>query len=882
MAAPPSPQLNAALAGRYEIVRELGAGGMATVYLARDLRHDRHVALKVLKPELGAVLGVERFLSEIRVTANLQHPNILPLFDSGEAEGLLFYVMPFVDGETLRARLTREKQLPVADAVRIATAIGGALQYAHRHGVIHRDLKPENVLLHEGQPLIADFGIALAVSNAGGTRITQTGLSLGTPQYMSPEQATGDRAIDGRTDIYSLGAVLYEMFAGDPPHTGSTAQAIIAHLLTEQPRSVRAARAAVPEHVADAVEVALAKLPADRWSTAQEFVAALEAPGAATHAPTRSRARRSRTMTVALTALASGVAIGATAATVYLSGRTAGRGGSGPARFAFTLGDDKIVLPASSMSSMAISRDGRLVAAVAAMPSAPSAIYLRSLSEPRARLLEGTEGADQPFFSPDGKWIAFIAGRKLMKVKVEGGTPVPVVDVLNGSGATWVTNDQLVYEMTSRLAVIPASGGAPRLLGALDSARGEVEQRWPVALPDGNTILYSSSTGSLPTSHLGIATVSDGRSERLDIPGTAPLGYVDGAIVYVAPEGTLMAVPFDLHRRHARGAPVALADHIWLNPIGAANAALAPNGTLLYQPGSPLQNVVLRDSAGHEQQLPVQPAAYTYPRLSPDGKRIALTVGSRGRSDVWIYTIADATLARLTSEGGLNERPEWSPDGSTVIYRSDQGGRSAIWKRPADASAPAAPLLSIPGAQIWEAVFSPDGQALVYRTGAIGRGDIFYRRLFGDTTPHAIAASRFGEWHPRVSPDGRWVAYASDEAGTYQVYVQPFPGPGARVQISTDGGGMPVWSRDGKRLYYAVDENLIAATLSFGGSVAVTKRTKVMTANFLVALNRGHAVFDVTADGGLLFVKPTGESQMMMVLNWEDELRAALAKPGTT
>src|SRR5687767_13127548 len=251
--------LGAALQGRYTVDREIGRGGMATVYLARDVRHNRAVALKVLNPELGAVLGVERFLAEIEVTANLQHPNLLPLFDSGEASGMLFYVMPFVQGESLRARLDREKQLPVDEAIRITTAIAGALDYAHRHKVIHRDLKPENILLHEGQPMVADFGIALAVSKAGGSRITQTGLSLGTPQYMSPEQATGDRVIDGRTDIYSLGAVLYEMLTGEPPHTGNTSQAIIARMLTEKPRSVRTTRPNVPEYIEWAVERALEK-----------------------------------------------------------------------------------------------------------------------------------------------------------------------------------------------------------------------------------------------------------------------------------------------------------------------------------------------------------------------------------------------------------------------------------------------------------------------------------------------------------------------------------------------------------------------------------------------------------------------------------------------
>ena len=252
--------LAAALSDRYEITREIGAGGMATVYLARDLKHDRQVAVKVLRPELGAVLGVERFLAEIKVTANLQHPNLLPLFDSGEASGLLFYVMPYVDGESLRARLDRETQLPVDDAIQIATAVANALDYAHAHGVIHRDLKPENVLMQAGQPVIADFGIALAVSKAGGARVTQTGLSLGTPQYMSPEQATGDRSVDGRTDIYSLGAVTYEMLTGEPPHTGKSAQSIIAKLMTEEVRPLTVLRRNVPPHVDAAVRRALEKL----------------------------------------------------------------------------------------------------------------------------------------------------------------------------------------------------------------------------------------------------------------------------------------------------------------------------------------------------------------------------------------------------------------------------------------------------------------------------------------------------------------------------------------------------------------------------------------------------------------------------------------------
>ena len=288
----PLPRLSEALADRYRLEKELGAGGMATVYLAQDLKHNRKVAVKVLRPELAAVIGAERFLSEITTTANLQHPHILPLFDSGEADGFLFYVMPYVEGETVRDRMNREKQLPVADAVRIASEVASALDYAHRHNVIHRDIKPENILLHDGSALVADFGIALAASKAGGTRMTETGMSLGTPHYMSPEQAMGEREISARSDVYALGCVLYEMLCGEPPFMGPTAQAIIARVVTETPRSLTAQRHTIPPQVEGAVLTALEKLPADRFATAAEFAAALSSPTYASRATTVPGGRR--------------------------------------------------------------------------------------------------------------------------------------------------------------------------------------------------------------------------------------------------------------------------------------------------------------------------------------------------------------------------------------------------------------------------------------------------------------------------------------------------------------------------------------------------------------------------------------------------------------
>ncbi len=376
------PRLAEALADRYRIERELGAGGMATVYLAQDLKHDRKVAVKVLRPELAAVIGADRFLSEIKTTANLQHPHILPLFDSGvtgagssesggvhatgtppnsQLQTFLYYVMPYVEGESLRDRLTREKQLPVADAVRIATEVAGALEYAHQHGVVHRDIKPENILLHGGHALVADFGIALAASKAGSTRMTETGMSLGTPHYMSPEQAMGEREITARSDIYALGCVLYEMLTGDPPFTGSTAQAIVARVLTESPRSITIQRHTIPERVEAAVLTALEKLPADRFASAAEFAEALASQGtmAGRHDGRTVARKAGRAPARRIAAILPwGIAVVAVAG---LAWSRWSRPSPPVTRLALALPEDQRLAPLNTGLRLAISHDGRRI-----------------------------------------------------------------------------------------------------------------------------------------------------------------------------------------------------------------------------------------------------------------------------------------------------------------------------------------------------------------------------------------------------------------------------------------------------------------------------------------------------------------------------------------
>jgi len=420
----PISRLNAALEGRYTIERELGEGGMATVYLADDLKHERKVALKVLKPELAAVVGAERFLAEIKTTANLQHPHILPLFDSGEADGFLFYVMPYVEGETLRDRLDRERQIPVQEAVKITTDLAEALDYAHRQNIIHRDIKPANILMHEGRPLIADFGIALAVGAAGGGRLTETGLSLGTPYYMSPEQATGDQFVGSATDTYALGAVLYEMLTGDPPYMGSTAQAVLGQIIAGEAVSATKKRASVPANVDAALRCALEKLPADRFTSAQDFVRALgdehfrygelATVGAGDALGPWNRLTLAMTTLAALLALTLGWSLLRTEPPAPVI------------RVAVVVPEEQSFR--ASAETFDLSRDGSFMVYRGSNAQGEPQLWLRRWDALDAAPITGTNGANQPAISPDGREVAFRAGRSLRVVPLDGGVSRTLTD----------------------------------------------------------------------------------------------------------------------------------------------------------------------------------------------------------------------------------------------------------------------------------------------------------------------------------------------------------------------------------------------------------------------------------------------------------------------
>jgi eukaryotic-like serine/threonine-protein kinase len=890
MSSPPS-RISGALSGQYRLEAEIGAGGMATVYLADDLRHDRKVAVKVLRPELAAVIGAERFLAEIKLTANLQHPHILPLFDSGEADSFLFYVMPFVQGESLRDRLTREKQLPVDEAVRLACEVASALDYAHRHGVVHRDIKPENILLHDGRALVADFGIALAASKASGARMTETGMSLGTPHYMSPEQAMGEREITARSDVYALGAVLYEMLTGDPPFTGSTAQAIVARVVTESPRPLLPQRHTIPAHVETAVLTALEKLPADRFATAAQFSEALthptatptrpmantSSPQAATSlAPLRSRLRDPLVLGLAVATLAS---LGLAATRLR---HPAADQPLPPIRFAVT-GSDSGPITANFPWPAAISPDGGTLVYAVEERGGGTSLYSRRSDQLEGRPIPGTAGAGQPLFSPDGQWLAFEASGKEKKVRLDGSAPVTIANGAAANGADWTTTGELVIGSTGKahgLSHVNVAGGEPVQFTRPDSAKRELDHLWPIALPDGRTVVFTIWSGALATARLAMASLDGDAISELGLKGVRPLAVLDGALVYLQADGAVMAVSLDPSRKRVKERPVPVLDPVTVNAANNGNSAVfvSRGGALVTGVGTHRARLSWIGRDGVSRPVSREVRDFVQPRLSPDARRIAVIVADGSKSDIWIHDLETGTLSRLTTVETVTSL-EWTRDGTRVVYSA--GGsesRAAIWAQSVDAAAAPEVLVDIPSLSPL-ADISPDGQWLLLQSLVENTWDVLRIPLDSTQKQRAFSASRESDLTPRFSPDGRWAAVATDESGAFEVYVRSFPEPTVKVQVSVGGGTGPVWSADGTRLYYTSGSAIMEARLATGSLVRVVSRDTAFALIRAGSVFFGQANFDVSRDGSRIVI-PVSQSEtyrLIVVPNWLTEFRQRLA-----
>jgi serine/threonine-protein kinase len=868
-------QLNAVLSGRYDIEREIGAGGMATVYLARDLRHDRMVALKVLRPELGAVLGSERFLSEIKVTAKLQHPHLLPLFDSGEANGLLYYVMPFIEGESLRERLQRERQLPVDEALDITIAVASALDYAHRQGVIHRDLKPENILLHDGEPLVADFGIALAIKVAAGSRVTQSGLAVGTPQYMSPEQAMGDRTIDARSDIYSLATMLYEMLVGDPPHTATSTQAVIAKVLTERPASSRLYRDKVPEAVDDALQTALAKLPADRFASAAEFGAALTA--ARQMMGTRIIDARSAWLTRPGQRLASRAWLiaGIGILGLIIAALSWPRADDTPISYMFEETFEPVDLPEVNGSAIALSRDGSQLAYVG-WSGPTEALFIRSLAGLNSRVLRGTERGFTPTFSPDGHSIGFSAEGKIKKIPVAGGVATVVSD--SGWAPTWTDRGEILFVINDEIWRVPENGGS-RTLVARPDAEHAYRYGAPYALPGGRAALIEIwKKADLTTPTLGVVSIPDGKVTELGVLGLNPRYAPGGFIVYALPGGAVYAAPFSVRRGKITGSAVQVLEGVSVKIAGATDLAIADNGLLVYKPSleAGASELVHVDMKGVATPLGGGERRWSRPRISPDGRRIAVAVVSDS-NDIWTYDLQTRTASRLTNSGGNNGLAEWTPDGSRIVYATQNPIGSDRWQlkwQPWDGSGVPEVFLDTMAHEI---SFGPPHTYFAIRYPRNTAHDIYIAPIDTPQKLMPLVVRPSLERSISISPDGQLIAYSSNESGRDEIYVRPIPGPGARLQVSDAGGTEPMWSPRNE-LYYRTENRLMIATLAGKSEPTLVKRDTLFSGSFVH--NTWRANYDVFPDGsGFVMIRVTrgaSRSRIFVVLNWTQQLKSRL------
>jgi serine/threonine-protein kinase len=861
---------------------------MGEVYKARDTRLDRTVAIKVLPTHLADRAELrERFEREAKTIASLNHPHICTLFDTGHQDDIDFLVMEYIEGETLAQRLQRGA-LPIQQVLQYAIEIADALDKAHRKGITHRDLKPGNVMLTKSGTKLLDFGLAKLKQDVtpitpesqlmtmkGG--VTGEGTILGTLQYMAPEQVEA-KDVDARTDIFAFGAVVYEMATGKKAFEGKSSASVMAAILKDEPPAISSLQPVTPPALDRVVKTCMAKEPDERWQSAADLCRELKwisENGASTAAPAAATAERARTLRgwaffAALACLAA-AAISGFAMWILKPAPP-----KPVTRTVINLPPgDRLVGP--NQTALALSSDGKQLA-YAAIRGATSQIYLRPMDTQEARPISGTEGASEPFFSPDGQWIGFFADGKLRKISVNGGAAVTLAYAGNPVGASWSNQGIIAFDPTgtgSSLLQVLDAGGAPQPLGHFE--KGENFQIWPQFLPGGKALLFGGgSTGT--DGHVIVRLMATGERRSL-VGGTQPQYATSGHLIY-AQGTTLMAVPFDPQRLEIKGTPVPVIEGVTYSPsYGSSQFSISETGTLVYVSGPSQANqrkMVWVSRNGAEQTLPAPPQDYRGEvKLSPDGQRVAMEINNQ----IWLYDLARDTLTRSTFEGDVNLNPRWTPDGKRIAFRSTkEGGVGNIFWQRTDGSGGLERLSTDEYLQV-PTSWSPDGKFLAFQENNPKTArDIWVLRM-SDHKSQPFLVTPFNEGDPTFSPDGNWMAYVSNESGRPEVYVQPFPGPGGKWQISTEGGTEPAWNRNGKELFYRNGDKMMALDVTTQPGFSPGKPRMLFEGQYLANdWPQLGTVYDVSPDGQrFLMVKTTEQAfaatQINVVLNWFEELK---------
>jgi serine/threonine-protein kinase len=878
--------------GHYEIVAAIGAGGMGEVYEARDPRLNRTVAVKVLPEHMWSQPeALARFEREARMIAALNHPHITTLHDVGRHEQVDFLVMEWVEGETLAARL-RRGPLRIQEALQHAIDIAGALDHAHRHGVTHRDLKPGNVMLTKRGVKLLDFGLAKLREPQNGSslsalvtqaEVTIKGETLGTLQYMAPEQLEGQDA-DARTDIFAFGIMLHEMVTGRKAFDGSSRMSLMRSIMSDTPAAASTLRSDAPAALDRLIATCVAKDPDDRWQSARDVWRELKwilESGSVTTGNVSGGAKADAagipaSAAASLALVAAALAAGA----VWTLKPVAGIAPLPVARLSVTLppGDR---IGDSQRPPLALSPDGTSLAYVG-QHAGTTQIFVRAIDSSETRPISGTDRPSAPFFSPDGQWIGFFSRGRLKKVPTTGGAVQDVCDAASNQGGTWAPDDTIYFApfSTSGLWKVPAAGGLATPVTTLDRSKGEVSHRWPQVLPGGKAVIFTVWTGpGSDERHLHLHMLGSGE-RRVLVQGASTGRYVRSGHLLYSRADALFAVPFDLAHLQVAGQPVALAERA-LDDEGA-QFDVSDSGVLAYVPVAPTRNerrLVFVDATGSADPLPLPPRGYTDPVLSPDGRYVAFTVLDAIEA-IWIYDLTRHTLAAFTStSAGSSQAATWTPDGKRILYRGTRTGfRNLFWKL-VDGGGEEERLTTSENLQT-PTSWSPDGKYLTFVDTAVGTGPDISVLQIDRREPHVFLKTGAVETAARFTPDGRWVAYASDQSGTFEVYVRAFPGPGAALQVSTEGGSEPVWSRNGQVLYFRSGDKMLSARMTTQPLLSAAPPRTIFEGRYMRS-DTGGAGYDVSSDGRFLMVQPVAPeepaTQFNIVLNWFEALKRRFA-----